>query len=230
MKSLHRLLLGVFLVLTLVAGTATADQPEQVTWAEAMAAARVAYLKLPEARTTATSDSLFKPYDSGPLDGQGPATQVVVDVTGLQELRLITKCEKSTANCNIWGEPILVAKDGSVTRLTALTPTAVKVGWGQLLADKNWQNNPLRVGDRTFQFGLWVHADSELCYALDGRTGAGDPQRRTPADRAGPIWSCTCGPSPARRSMSVSPRHITVRRTVRSSWRCRTILISRGEI
>ena len=150
-------------------GTATADQPDQATWAEAMAAARAAYLTSPEAQTAATRDSLFKPFDSGPIDGQGPAKQVVVDVTGLKELRLVTKCEKSPANCNIWGEPKLIAKDGTVTRLTTLKPTSVKVGWGQLLLDKNWQDHPLRVGDRTFEFGLWVHADSELCFALDGR-------------------------------------------------------------
>ncbi len=169
MKTRHCLLLGVVLVLTLMARTAVADRPDQVAWAEALAAARVAYLTLPEAQKAATRDSLFKPYDSGPLEGQGPAAHVVLDITGLQELRLTTKCEQSPANCNIWGEPILIAKDGSVTRLTALQPTSVNVGWGQLLVDKNWQDHPLRIGDQTFEFGLWVHADSELCYALDGR-------------------------------------------------------------
>ena len=37
------------------------------------------------------------------------------------------------------------------------------------MLDKNWQNHPLRVGDRTFKFGFWVHADSELRFALDGK-------------------------------------------------------------
>ena len=146
-----------------------AGEPARATWAESLAAARAVYLASPEAQPAATRDSLFKPFDSGPIDGQGPAKQVVVDVTGLKELRLVTKCERSPANCNIWGEPKLIAKDGTVTRLTTLKPSSVKVGWGQLLLDKNWQDHPLRVGDRTFEFGLWVHADSELCFALDGR-------------------------------------------------------------
>lgn len=169
MKTLTFCLAASFFFLTLVPQSAGAGTGEVSQWAESMAAARAAYLNSPEAQSAATRDSLFKPFDSGPLDGDGPAQPVVVDVTGLKELRLITKCEKHPANCNIWGEPKLIAKDGTVTRLTALQPTAVKVGWGQLLVDKNWQNRPLRVGDRTFEFGLWVHADSELTYALDGR-------------------------------------------------------------
>ena len=169
MKTLHYLLMGACLGLTPTAGALAADRTDRATWAEAMAAARADYLKSPEARKAPTRDSLFKPFDSGPIDGRGPAKQVVVDVTGLEELRLVARCEKSPANCNIWGEPKLIAKDGTVTKLTSLKPTHVKVGWGQLLVDKNWQDHPLRVGDRTFQFGLWVHADSELRFALAGR-------------------------------------------------------------
>ena len=169
MKTPHYLIVGACLGLVSAAWASAAEQTDRATWGEAMAAARAAFLKLPEAHPAPTPDSLFKPFDSGLIDGRGPAQPVVVNVAGLKELRLIATCVKSSANCNIWGEPKLIAKDGSVTRLTALKPTSVKVGWGQLLVNKNWQNHPLRVGDRTFQFGLWVHADSELCFALDGR-------------------------------------------------------------
>ncbi|NLF68917.1 MAG: hypothetical protein GX575_07660 [Candidatus Anammoximicrobium sp.] len=169
MKTWHGFLAGAWLVFGSAGLAGAADRTDQASWAETMAAARSDYLKSPEAQRAPTSDSLFKPFDSGPLDGQGPARHVVVNVAGLQELRLIAKCEKGPANCNIWGEPQLIARDGSVTRLTALKPVSVKVGWGQLLVDKNWQDHPLRVGDRTFSFGLWVHADSELRFQLDGR-------------------------------------------------------------
>ena len=172
------------LALLFATGTTAAERPAQSQWAEAMAAARVTYLTLPEAQAAAAHEALFKPYDSGPLDGQGPAAQIVVDVTGLQELRLVTKCEKHPANCNIWGEPKLIAKDGSVTRLTTLKPTSIQVGWGQLCVDKNWQDHPLQVGDRTFEFGLWVHADSELCFALDGRYERFEAQVGEDVDRA----------------------------------------------
>jgi hypothetical protein len=111
----------------------------------------------------------FRPYDSGPVPGDGPAREVCVDVTGVKVLRLLASCEKGTANCNIWGEPVLVARDGTVTPLTSLRPGSVRVGWGHLLVNSNWMGRPLRVGDRTFTNGFWVHADSELRFNLDGR-------------------------------------------------------------
>jgi len=148
---------------------AAADQTARATWAEAMTAVRAAYLLSPEAAAAAASDKLFQPFDSGPLDGKGPARQVVVNVAGLQVLRLVAICERGPANCNIWGEPKLIARDGAVTKLTDLAPSSVSVGWGQLLVNKNWQDHPLIVGDRQFEFGFWVHADSELTFALDGK-------------------------------------------------------------
>ena len=87
-----------------------ADPAARANWAEAMTAARGAYLQSPEAATAAASDKLFQPFDSGPLDGNGPAQQVVVNVAGLQELRLVAICERGPANCNIWGEPKLIAQ------------------------------------------------------------------------------------------------------------------------
>ena len=167
MKTLQCFVLGACLSFTATAGAAERDA--RLCWADALAAARAAYLKSPESQKAAARDSLFKPFDSGPLDGKGAARKVTVDVRGLAELRLVATCVKSAANCNIWGEPTLIAKDGSVTRLTTLKPVSVKVGWGKLEVDQNWQKHPLRVGDRTFKFGLWVHADSELRFALDGR-------------------------------------------------------------
>ena len=155
------------LVVPIAAGAAESEQASP--WAQAMVAARAAYLQSPEAQQAAAGESLFRPFDSGPLDGKGPAQQVAVDVTGLQELRLVAICERGPANCNIWGEPKLIAKDGTVTKLTDLQPAGVKVGWGQLLVNKNWKDNPLIVGDRQFEFGFWVHADSELTFAVGGR-------------------------------------------------------------
>ena len=111
----------------------------------------------------------FQPYDSGPVPGDGPAQKVTVDIAGVRVLRLLASCEKGVANCNIWGEPRLIAKDGTVTALTGLRPFAVSVGWGQLLVNTNWMGHPLRVGDRTFADGFWVHADSELRFRIDGK-------------------------------------------------------------
>jgi len=146
-----------------------AEYAKESSWAETMTAMRAVYLESPEAQGAVARDTLFAPFDSGALDGKGPGRQVVVDVAGLKELRLVAICEKGPANCNIWGEPRLIAQDGAVTRLTDLKPTSVSVGWGELLLDKNWQDHPLIVGDRQFEFGFWVHANSELTFALDGK-------------------------------------------------------------
>ena len=164
-----QLIATVALILIVPVGADAADDGNKSSWAETMTAVRAVYLQSPEAKLASVSDSLFKPFDSGSIDGNGPAKQVVVDVSGLKELRLVAICERGPANCNIWGEPKLIAKDGTVTRLTDLKPTSVSVGWGQLLVNKNWNDHPLIVGDRQFEFGFWVHANSELTFALDGK-------------------------------------------------------------
>ncbi|MBM4154486.1 MAG: hypothetical protein FJ221_05595 [Lentisphaerae bacterium] len=117
----------------------------------------------------AAADEPFQPYDSGPVAGDGPAREIRVNVSGVRVLRLVASCEKGTANCNIWGEPVLVARDGTATPLTSLRPVSARVGWGRLIVNSNWMGRPLRVGDRTFTNGFWVHADSELRFNLDGK-------------------------------------------------------------
>ena len=138
-------------------------------WTETMVAARGKYLQSPEGAKQEPVSGIFKPYDSGPIRGDGPAQHVSLNVSGVKVLCLMAFCEQGTANCNIWGEPKLIGKDGKETRLTALKPASVRVGWGQLLQDKNWQNHQLQIGDRKFEWGIWVHADSEVRYVLDGK-------------------------------------------------------------
>ena len=99
-------------------------------------------------------DTGFAPYDSGPVAGDGPAKKISINVTGVKTLRLLAAVENGHANCNIWAEPKLIAKDGTVTPLTSLKPNAVAVGWGQLLVNTNWQGHPLRIGSQTFTNGL----------------------------------------------------------------------------
>ncbi len=169
MKTMQCLLFIVCVSLAPATVAETARQPDRAGWPEAMVAARAAYLQSAASRPKATSAPAFQPVDSGLLAGTDAAQKIVVDVTGLHQLRLVTICEKSPGNCNIWGEPRLIAPDGSVTKLTELQPSSIKVGWGQMLVDKNWQDHPLIVGDRQFEFGVWVHADSELIFDLGGR-------------------------------------------------------------
>ena len=156
------------------ADPAASPEPPQVYakkagWAESMSATRAAYIEWLGRTGKPDGPSGFQPFDSGSMPGDGPAQRVSLSVAGQDVIRLITICEQGTANCNIWGEPRLIAKDGSETKLGSLKPVSVVVGWGQLLTDKNWQGRPLVVGDKTFTHGLWVHAASELVYQLGGK-------------------------------------------------------------
>jgi hypothetical protein len=107
-------------------------------------------------------------YDSGSVSGDGPAQHVAVDVSGWQWLRLISTLERGPGNCHIWGDATLIAKDGSKKRLSELAPVSVRVGWGELIPNRNWQDRPLAIKDRQFEHGIWVHANSDVCYELAG--------------------------------------------------------------
>ncbi|MCY3019935.1 MAG: NPCBM/NEW2 domain-containing protein [Planctomycetota bacterium] len=138
-------------------------------WTETMLATRGKYLQSPEGMKQGPASGVFKPYDSGLLRGDGPAQHVALNVSGVKVLCLMAFCEQGTANCNIWGEPKLIAKDGTETKLTSLKPASVRVGWGEYLVDKNWQSHQLQIGDRKFLYGIWVHANSEVRFSLDGK-------------------------------------------------------------
>ena len=138
------------------------------SWAATMAACRGQLMKAaPLADPSAGAEPL--PFSTGTLAGSGPGQAIALDVTGVKTLRLSAIMENAPCNCNIWGEPMLIAADGKKTRLTELTPLSVVVGWGQLLTDKNWQGHPLQIAGRKLEFGIWVHADSEVVYTLDAK-------------------------------------------------------------
>jgi len=166
-----------------------APQPDQVyarktTWAETMAATRANYLAWLAQSSKTQGASTFKPWDSGVVRGNGPGKQVSVNVAGLRIMRLTGAVVRGGGNCHIWGDARLIGPDGKETRLCDLKPIAISVGWGRLLRSKNWQNHPLRIGKRTFKHGIWVHAPSDVAYALDGKYERFEAWVGMDADRA----------------------------------------------
>ncbi|MDD4871665.1 MAG: NPCBM/NEW2 domain-containing protein [Kiritimatiellae bacterium] len=163
----------VFFFTSIISGTGKTDTSavyiKKGTWAETMVATRAKYLQSSSGKKTEPAGTFFRPYDSGLMKGNGPGQCISVNVSGLKTLRLVASCEEGTANCNIWGEPKLITKDGAETRLTALKPASVRVGWGQMLINTNWQGHQLQIGDRKLEYGIWVHANSEIKYDLDGK-------------------------------------------------------------
>ncbi len=141
----------------------------QGSWAETMLSARKRYLEYRQVQRQKLGRLEAQPFVSPPIAGGGPGMKVSVDVSGWRWMRLVTVLEQGGGNCHIWGDAKLIAKDGTAVWLGDLRPVTVRVGWGQLLVDRNWQNEPLRIGTRKFEHGIWVHADSDVCYALDGK-------------------------------------------------------------
>jgi hypothetical protein len=104
---------------------------------------------------------------SGALAGGAPAQQLALDVTGVKTL--VLAATGYSWGQAVWGEPILLDKDGRKTKLTTLTPIAAHVGWGQFAVNHGPDRKPLSVGGRPLAFGLFAHADSEVVYDLAGR-------------------------------------------------------------
>lgn len=139
------------------------------TWAETMRATRANYLRFRQSENARSAGPRMSGMATDLIPGDGPGQQLSVSVAGARWLHLATVLEQGGGNCHIWGEARLVASDGSATRLGDLKPFSIRVGWGQLLVDKNWQNQPLQIGQRKFDHGIWVHADSDVYYPLDGK-------------------------------------------------------------
>jgi len=141
---------------------------KRATWSETMLASRAAYLQWQQSDQP-VGDAKVQPFVSEPIAGDGPGQAISVNVNGCRWLRLVTVLEQGGGNCHIWGDARLIAKDGSVTWLSDLKPASIIVGWGELLTDINWQNHPLKIGQRQFERGVWVHANSDVCYRLNGK-------------------------------------------------------------
>ncbi len=188
----HRFLaFAVSLAAALLVGsdsTRAAERPvlyvKRATWTETMLDSRTSYLRLAQQERQRSGNPNAKPFQSDAIDGAGPGQAVSVSVSGCRWMRLVAVLEQGGGNCHIWGNAKLIAKDGTVTWLSQLTPAFVRVGWGQLLKDRNWQDHPLRIGKRQFEHGIWVHANSNVCYALDGKYERFEAWVGMDADRA----------------------------------------------
>ena len=137
----------------------------QATWPETMRVTREALMQ----RRRSSAVAGFTPYVGRPVRGGEKATRVRVKVSGIRLLWLIATAggDGHSYDQAVWGDPKLIAKDGTVTNLAELKPVYVKVGHGELLTNRNQVGAPLRVGRQEFERGFWAHAPSQLCFALD---------------------------------------------------------------
>ncbi|HUT35687.1 MAG TPA: SUMF1/EgtB/PvdO family nonheme iron enzyme [Planctomycetota bacterium] len=138
---------------------------KKATWQETMLASREA---LATAQAEAPKESAFKPYVTGVIRGGQPAQQISLDVSTLDQLWLLADVGDDNYDSDqaIWGEPTLVARDGTRVPLTTLKPVSVKVGWGNLIVNNNHTKAGLRIANKKYEHGFWAHAPSALCFAL----------------------------------------------------------------
>ncbi|MEF2278521.1 NPCBM/NEW2 domain-containing protein [Deinococcus sp. YIM 134068] len=125
------------------------------------------------------SGTATKLYDSGLLRGTDAARAINLDITGVQDLRLvvtdggngISSDHADWAAAKVSCPP---RTPGRESFLSDLTWTSAQNAWGPLERDRSngeqgsGDGRALTVGGQVFSKGLGVHARSEVSYALDG--------------------------------------------------------------
>ncbi len=102
---------------------------------------------------------------SAPLRGGQAAQRISADLGGARLLAL--RATGYSWGQAVWGEPLLIAADGSTQRLARLAPEKVHVGWGSFGVGRGPDGRPLSVAGRAMADGFFAHADSHLVFRLD---------------------------------------------------------------
>jgi hypothetical protein len=65
----------------------------------------------------------------------------------------------------LWGEPVLIDKNGKRTKLTDLKPQVLWLWWADL--EREFINNRARIAGKHQKFGLFAHPNCYISYAID---------------------------------------------------------------
>jgi len=154
-------ILAVALLLSSLAAQAYGEPAAQArpSWAQAVV----------EARTQAKAMGQGGAFDSGVVAAGQPARKVSVDVAGWDEMWLSARAEGEDRGREsaVWGEPVLVDKDGKRTPLAKMGPAVLKIGRGHLRTSGR-DNKPIAAGGKEYASALW-HRPGEMMYKLGGR-------------------------------------------------------------
>ncbi|MHC4796857.1 MAG: HzsA-related protein, partial [Planctomycetota bacterium] len=162
--------IGIYLVLAALVycpDIARGDQQLYVrksTWSDTMLATR-------RALTRHKAGKGFKPFVSEVIYGDQPPQHISVDVSEIDTLGLLVNNGKDRWGNDhaVWGEPKLIAPDGSETSLSDLDPIYIQIWHGKFRRNKDPANRTLQIGDKKFRNGLWVIAPAEVQYKLNKR-------------------------------------------------------------
>lgn len=110
------------------------------------------------------------PYQSKVLRGGMAAEKVSVDLTGLQELALITWGTPDGVDYDhsVWAEGKLTDKNGNVFWLDEIQYKYKRIEGNWFTVNKNFSGKPFKIGEKTYSRGIIAHANSLIVLALDG--------------------------------------------------------------
>ncbi|ULH17594.1 NPCBM/NEW2 domain-containing protein (plasmid) [Deinococcus sp. KNUC1210] len=128
-----------------------------------------------------------KLYSSALLTGNDPASAISVDVTNVQNLRLVVTDGGNGINNDHadWADAQIVCPQKPLsgqTYLSDLMWTSAQSGWGPIERDLSngdklsGDGHPLTIGGQVYAKGLGVHALSTITYALSAQCSAFDAQ------------------------------------------------------
>ena len=113
------------------------------------------------------------------ITGDDPKQALNVDVTGVEELRLVVDSNGSPDfDSSAWADARLakIIPPQAPVYVSDLTPVGTPVnGWGPYEVDTNnggqaaGDGGPIRIADTTYEKGLGVHARSDIAFALNGQ-------------------------------------------------------------
>jgi hypothetical protein len=110
-------------------------------------------------------NSIFR---SAPVTKSEPSVAIDVDITGAKQLFLVVSDGGNGISCDHadWAEPVLVKADGSELKLTEIKWRETQTSFGEVHVDQNVNGQHIRIGGKTYRFGLGTHATSMIAYDL----------------------------------------------------------------
>lgn len=107
-------------------------------------------------------------YQSRLVTKNEPSVSIEVDLSGAKQLFLVVTDGGNGISCDHadWAEPVLIRENGDELRLTDLKWRETKTSHGNVNIDRNVNGQPIRIGGKSFAFGLGTHATSLIAYDL----------------------------------------------------------------
>lgn len=109
------------------------------------------------------------PIQSEWIKAQTKATPISVDITGQENLVLLTLGgpDGNGWDWATWANGRLIKKDGTAVWLDELDPAYWRVGAATLKKNTDVHDNPMTIGGKKYEHSVLCHANGILVYALD---------------------------------------------------------------